>query len=194
VPVELTSFTAQLNDYQVLLQWQTSTETNNQGFEIQRKIIQEGSEGEWVIIGFKEGVGTTTEPQQYSYYDDVGVIQATSFSYRLKQIDLDGSYEFSEEVLIENSTNLPKEFNLSQNYPNPFNPVTTIQFNLPQKSSVELKIFDVLGNEVATIVNEEKPAGTHSIEFNASELTSGVYLYTIKAGSFVETKKMILMK
>ena len=200
IPVELTSFTANLLEDQVVLNWQTATETNNLGFEIQRKIIQEGSEGEWIIIGFKEGAGTTTEPQQYLYYDDVGGIQAPSFSYRLKQIDLDGSYEFSDEVFVENFST-PDEYYLSQNYPNPFNPSTKIEFKLPQKSFISLKVFDILGNEVATLVNAEKPAGAHSIDFNASELTSGIYLFTLKAlptgrqaGSFVETRKMILMK
>jgi hypothetical protein len=194
IPVELISFTASLIEPNVVLNWQTATETNNLGFEIQRKIIQEEATGEWIIIGFKEGVGTTSKTQQYSYYDVVGGIQAASFSYRLKQIDYDGSYKFSEEVLVENSTKLPKEFNLSQNYPNPFNPSTKIEFKLPHKSFVTLKVFDVLGNEIATLVNEEKPSGSYEVEFDASKLPSGIYFYRIQAGSFVETKKMLLLR
>jgi len=200
IPVELTSFTAKLNDDQVVLNWQTATETNNLGFEIHRKIIRGENESEWVTIGYREGAGTTTEPQEYSYYDIVKEINASSFMYRLKQVDLDGSYEYSDEVFVENFST-PDEYYLSQNYPNPFNPSTKIEFKLPQKSFISLKVFDILGNEVATLVNAEKPAGAHSIDFNASELTSGIYLFTLKAlptgrqaGSFVETRKMILMK
>ncbi len=152
------------------------------------------TESEWTIVGFTEGNGTTTEPQSYSFYDDVSSLSASSFTYRLKQVDYDGSYEYSEEIVIENLSTLPKEFALSQNYPNPFNPATNIEFKLPVKSFVLLVVYDVLGNIVATLVNEEKPAGTHATDFNASKLTSGIYIYTIKAGSFVDTKKMVLMK
>jgi hypothetical protein len=194
IPVELTSFTASLIEPNVVLNWQTATETNNLGFEIQRKIIQKKAAGEWINIGYKEGSGTTTEPQQYSYYDDVGGIQAASFSYRLKQIDLDGSYEFSEEVTVENSTKLPKEFNLSQNYPNPFNPATNIEFELPVKSFVSLVVYDVIGNEVATLVKEEKSAGFYEVNFNANNLVSGVYFYRLQANRFTEIKKMILLQ
>jgi hypothetical protein len=193
IPVELTSFIAQLNDYQVLLKWQTSTETNNQGFEIQRRLTQNYSVSEWTTIGFKEGHGTTTEPQYYSFNDDISYLNALSFSYRLKQIDYDGSFEYSEEVTVENST-LPDKYSLSQNYPNPFNPSTTIEFTLPQKEFVTLKVYDVLGNEVITLINEELNAGLHYFEFDASSLTSGVYIYKINAGSFNQTRKMTLMK
>jgi hypothetical protein len=193
VPVELTSFTAQLSDYQVLLQWQTSTETNNQGFEIQRKIIQYDNKGEWELLGFTVGKGTTTEPQFYSFNDDVSSLNATSFVYRLKQVDYDGSFEYSNEVTVENST-FPERYSLSQNFPNPFNPSTTIEFTLPKKEFVTITIYDVLGNEVTTLVNEEFNAGSYKIEFNASTLTSGVYIYKITSGSFTQTRKMTLMK
>ena len=113
-------------------------------------------------------------------------------AYRLKQIDFDGSYEYSEEVLVE--TLAPVNFVLEQNYPNPFNPATTIKFGVPVKSSVVLKIFNSLGEEVVQLVNEEKPAGTYSIKFDAAEFPSGVYFYQLRAGSFIETKKMILLK
>ncbi|MFB3056292.1 MAG: T9SS type A sorting domain-containing protein, partial [Ignavibacteriaceae bacterium] len=193
IPVELTSFTAQLINNQVVLNWQTATETNNMGFEIQRKLIQEDLTGEWIYIGYKEGAGTITEPQEYSYYDNIKNIEATSFVYRLKQVDYDGSYEFSNEITVENST-LPDEFSLSQNYPNPFNPTTSIEFKLPVKSFVSLVVYDVLGNEVATLVNEEKPAGFYEVNFNANYLVSGVYIYRLQANSFIETKKMILLR
>jgi len=193
VPVELTSFTAKLNVDQVVLNWQTATETNNLGFEIHRKIISGDNQGEWVTIGYKEGAGTTTEPQEYSYYDNIKNIEAASFVYRLKQVDYDGSYEYSDEVMIENSS-LPDKFSLSQNYPNPFNPATTISYGIPVKSNVVLKVLDITGSEVATLINEEKQPGSYKVEWNASALPSGIYFYKLQAGSFVETKKMILMK
>jgi hypothetical protein len=193
IPVELISFAAELDNYHVILQWQTATETNNRGFEIERKIICEEAEGEWITIGFKEGTGTTTEPQFYSFSDDVSELNATSLAYRLKQVDYDGSFEYSKEVTVENST-VPDKYSLSQNYPNPFNPTTTIEFILPKKEYVTLKIYDVLGNEVITLINEEVDAGFHKVEFNSSNLTSGVYIYKLIAGSFTQTRKMTLMK
>jgi hypothetical protein len=114
--------------------------------------------------------------------------------YRLKQVDYDGSYEFSEEITVENSILLPIEFKLAQNYPNPFNPSTNIEFQLPENSFVSLKVYDVLGNEIITLVNEERTAGSYEVEFNAGDFVSGTYFYTLIAEEFVETKKMILMK
>jgi hypothetical protein len=193
VPVELTSFTAQLNDYQVLLHWQTSTETNNHGFEIQRRLTQSNSVSEWTTIGFKEGHGTTTEPQYYSFIDDISGMSALSWTYRLKQIDYNGSFEYSKEVTVENCT-VPDKYSLTQNYPNPFNPSTTIEFDIPEKGLVNLTIYDLLGNEVKTLVNKEMNAGSHKVVFNAIGLTSGVYIYKVIANTFTQTKKMILMK
>ncbi len=114
------------------------------------------------------------------------------YTYRLKQIDFDGSFQYSSEVEVEVSA--PLEFSLEQNYPNPFNPSTTIRYSIPISEFVTLKIYDVLGNEVATLVNEVKPAGSDEIEFDASHLSSGIYIYKLQWGIFVETKKMILMK
>ena len=194
VPVEFTSFTAKLNDDQVVLNWQTATETNNLGFEVHRKIINEENELEWIAIGYKEGAGTTTEPQEYSYYDDIENLSATSFVYRLKQVDYDGSYEFSEEISVENSTMPPLGFNLSQNYPNPFNPTTSIQYAVSSRQFVSLKVCDILGNEIATLVNEERVPGTYEVEWNATDVPSGIYFYQLKTGSFIQTKKMLLLK
>ena len=193
IPVELTSFAAELDGSQVELQWQTSTETNNQGFEIQRKLVQSNSVSEWTTVGFKEGHGTTTEPKYYSFNDDVGSLHALSFTYRLKQVDYDGSFEYSKEVTVENST-LPDKYSISQNYPNPFNPGTAIEFTIPQKEFVTITIFDVLGNEVTTLISEELNAGLHNFEFDASSLTSGVYIYKINAGVFTQSRKMILLR
>jgi hypothetical protein len=193
VPVELSSFTASLNNYTVLLNWTTETELNNLGFEIERKILKEKSHGDWITIGFIEGQGTTTEPQFYSFSDDIGSLSASSLIYRLKQVDYNGSFEYSEEVTVENST-LPDKYALSQNYPNPFNPSTKISWQSPVGSWQTLTIYDLLGNKVETLIDEYKSAGKYEVEWDASEFTSGVYIYKIIAGSFTQTRKMILMK
>jgi hypothetical protein len=193
LPVELTSFTASVQAGVVSLSWTTATELNNLGFEVERKIVNEENEGDWLTIGFTEGNGSTTEPKAYSYTDQVGNIEATAFKYRLKQIDFDGSFEYSDEVEVINST-LPDVYSLSQNYPNPFNPSTLIVFTIPQKEFVSLKVYDILGNEVATLVNEEKAPGSYEVSFNAAEFGSGVYIYSLRAGSFMQSKKMIFMK
>ena len=149
-------------------------------------------------IGFVNGNGTTTELKNYTFID--GSVNPGSYQYRLKQIDFDGSYEFSN--IVEATIYAPTEFSLEQNYPNPFNPVTSIQYVVGSQSYVTLKVYDILGNENATLVNEEKPAGTYEIEFDGASLPSGIYFYQLRAvdpstGSrqgFVETKKMVLMK
>jgi parallel beta-helix repeat protein len=192
IPVELVSFTATTQAGTVILYWSTATEANNHGFEIERKIIEIESEGEWTTIGFREGYGTTTEPKEYSYVDDIRDINVKSISYRLKQIDYDGSYKYSEEVFVDNPA--PIDYSLQQNYPNPFNPNTKIKYSIPQTSKVVIIVFAVLGNEIETLVNEEKSAGTYEITWFAEGLPSGIYFYRIQAGSFVETKKMVLIK
>ena len=184
-PVELTSFSANAVEENIELAWTTSTETNNSGFEIQRS-----KDGEFETIGFVEGHGTTTESQAYNFTDKDLV--SGKYKYRLKQIDFDGTFEYSNVIEVEVAS--PSTFSLEQNYPNPFNPSTKIKYSVTQSSNVVLKIYDVLGNEVATLVNEEKPAGSYEVEFNPSSLTSGVYFYKLQAGSFVDTKKMILQK
>jgi Secretion system C-terminal sorting domain len=187
VPVELVSFQATTNGPEVNLKWATATEMNNQGFEVHRKA---DNKNEWEIISFVPGHGTTTETQQYSFtnYD----VKPGNYKYKLKQIDYDGSFEYSQEIEAEVSA--PLVFSLEQNYPNPFNPSTKISWQLPVGSQATLKVYDVLGNEIATLVNEVKAAGKYEIEFNASELPSRVYFYKLQAGSFVETKKMILLR
>ena len=192
VPVELTSFTATSESGKVTLNWTTATETNNLGFEIERKTNRSNSEGEWVRIGFVEGSGTTTEINNYNYIDNVSNLNANSLLYRLKQIDYDGSYEYSDEVFVNDIA--PATYQLLQNYPNPFNPTTIISYGIPVKSNVVLKVFDLIGNEVATLVNEYKPAGTYEVEWNASGLPSGVYFYQLQTEGYIETKKMLLLK
>jgi hypothetical protein len=190
VPVELTSFTASVNENDVTLSWSTATEVNNQGFEVQRSV-----NGEFNAIGFIDGHGTTTEVQHYTYLDKK--VDAGSYSYRLKQVDINGTFEYSNVVEVEIVA--PAEFALNQNYPNPFNPSTKINFSLAIDSKVSLKVFNVLGQEVATLINNTLVSGSHQVDFNASALNSGVYLYKIEATgidgtNFVDVKKMILTK
>ncbi|MFC2119662.1 T9SS type A sorting domain-containing protein [Bacteroidota bacterium] len=190
VPVELTSFAASVNDGNVTLNWSTSTETNNQGFEVQRS-----TDNEFTTIGFVDGSGTTTENHTYSYVD--ASLEAGTYTYRLKQIDYDGTSEYSESVEVE--VIAPDVFALEQNYPNPFNPSTMIKFSLAADSKVSLTVFDVLGQEVANLLSGDLAAGSHEVNFNASNVNSGVYFYRIDATAvdgtnFTSVKKMILTK
>lgn len=186
IPVELTSFTFEVNDNSVVLNWTTATETNNQGFEIERRTLN----SDWKKIGFVNGAGTTTEPHTYQFTELN--LTPDNYLFRLKQIDFDGSFNYSK--VIEANVNRSLSFSLTQNFPNPFNPITKIDYEVPQECLHSLKVFDVLGNVVANLISEYRSAGSYSIEFNASELSSGIYYYQLKAGDFVETKKMILMK
>ena len=181
VPVELTSFTAQAQDAKVILHWVTAAEINNKGFEIYRN----GNK-----IAFVDGKGTTTEKQDYSFIDEN--LKSGIYNYRLNQLDFDGTQEVIGELTVY--LTLPEKFSLGQNYPNPFNPSTTISFSILNSEFITLKVFDVLGNEVATLINEEKSAGSYQVEFDASALTSGIYFYKLQAGNFIETKKMILLR
>lgn len=185
IPVELVSFSSSVVGNEVQLNWITATETNNMGFDIERKISNS-----WEKIGFVNGYGTTTEMKSYSFSDKS--LNAGTYYYRLKQIDFNGAFEYSNVIEVDVSS--PQQFELSQNYPNPFNPSTTISFSLPQSSSVTLKVYDVIGNEVAILVDEVKSAGQYNISFNASNLSSGVYFYSINAGNFSEVRKMTLIK
>jgi hypothetical protein len=191
VPVELASFTAEVKNNSVSLNWMTATETNNFGFDIERRNpVKNNRQSNWERIGFVEGNGTTTEESNYTYIDKE--INPGSYEYRLKQIDYDGSFEYSEVVNVEISS--PKEFSLSQNYPNPFNPATTIKFSIPAAGKVTLNVFNVLGEKVVSLVDEVKDSGSYEINFDASKLPSGTYLYQLRSGNFIETKKMVLLK
>ncbi|MEP0862567.1 MAG: immune inhibitor A [Ignavibacterium sp.] len=194
VPVELSSFNALVSDNKVHLSWTTSSELNNKGFEVQRKTPDKNSD--WKEIGFVKGAGTTTELINYSFIDEAPL--RGTILYRLKQIDYDGSFKIYPSVMIE--FNLPEKFVLNQNYPNPFNPSTKISWQSPVSGQTTLKVYDILGREVATLVNEYKEAGIYEVEFNVgqtfslSSLSSGVYFYKLTVGGFTEVKKMILSK
>ena len=185
LPVELTTFSANNLGDKVELNWNTATEVNNYGFNVERKT----ENGEWTNIGFVKGSGNSNSPKNYSFID--GNPLSGKVEYRLKQIDNDGSFKYSSIVTVNS---LPIQFNLAQNYPNPFNPTTTIQYAIPKAEHVTLKVYDELGNEVTTLVNENKVAGQYKVSFNGSNLASGIYYYRIAAGDFTEVKKLMLLK
>jgi photosystem II stability/assembly factor-like uncharacterized protein len=195
LPVELVSFTASIDKRDVHLSWTTAGEINNSGFDVERSIINGEMPNEWNKIGFVEGSGTTNESKNYSF-TDMG-LNTGKYNYRLKQIDYNGNFEYfnlSDEVII----GVPGKYYLSQNYPNPFNPVTKINFDLPFDSNVRMKIFDITGREVATLVNNAYEAGYYTVTFDATNISSGIYFYRViaegGAQQYVMTKKMAVVK
>lgn len=188
IPVELISFTAEPKENTVTLSWETATELNNMGFDIERS--EDGTS--FIKIADVNGKGTTTEKQKYTFTDNQVNGEGELF-YRLKQIDYDGTFAYSETISVEYSA-VPLEFSLSQNYPNPFNPSTTIKFAIPKQVSVSLKIYDALGSEVETIVNQKMDAGYYNYEWVGTKYASGVYFYSLTAGDFVSTKKLMILK
>jgi serine protease AprX len=190
VPVELVSFSAEHKGEKVVLQWITATEKNNLGFEIERSA---SGINEWIKIGFVSGVGTSTENNIYMFYDNSPL--NISAAYRLKQIDYDGTISYSN--IVNTEPLIISNFHLSQNYPNPFNPSTKIRFTIPESSSgvvVRLKVYDLLGKEMATLINEARESGEYEVEFEGSSISGGVYIYTLTAGSYSASRKLILLK
>jgi hypothetical protein len=186
VPVELTNFSASVSGNNVVLQWITATELNNYGFEVERRNVNSNYE----TIGYVAGSGTTTEPRSYIYTD--AKVPDDKYVYRLKQIDFNGGFNFSFE--IEAEVNAPAEYALEQNYPNPFNPSTTINYSIAEAGLVKISVYNLLGQEVALIINEFKEAGLHTVTFNAATLPSGAYFYRIETPQFKQIKKMLLAK
>ena len=195
LPVELNTFTLTLNSCDVILNWSTNGEINNRGFEVERSTMN----GQWSKIGFVAGHGTVNIPQEYSYTDHN--LKSGKYSYRLKQFDFNGNFEYytlTDEVII----GVPVKFELSQNYPNPFNPSTKIAYAIPFDAKVSLKVFDISGKELATMINMVQTAGYYTVELNPSSissgLTSGTYFYKINAEAgeknYTAVKKMILLK
>lgn len=190
LPVQLSEFTLTNIGDRIILKWKTETEINNFGFEVERERVQEKIEnGEWQKIGFINGNGNSNTPKSYSFTDYN--VKAGQYFYRLKQIDNDGQYEYTDIIGVHI---IPASFKLEQNYPNPFNPVTIISYELPIECSVKIKIFDSLGREIAKIVDEEKEAGRYEVEFDASKFASEVFYCSMEAENYNETKKMILLK
>ncbi|MBK7630353.1 MAG: T9SS type A sorting domain-containing protein [Ignavibacteriales bacterium] len=186
LPVELTSFTAVSQNQQVTLNWSTATEINNNGFEIQRS----SANSEFVTVGFVKGAGTTTEQKEYSFTDKN--LQNGIYSYRLKQIDYNGAYEYSEAIEVD--VRSLDTYTLEQNYPNPFNPTTKIGYVLSAKTNVKVVVMNAIGEQIAVLVNQTQEQGYHQLTFNATNLPSGIYFYSLQTENFSETKKMLLMK
>jgi len=189
VPVELNAFTASVVNSGVQLLWSTASELNNRGFEVERSVNDQNN---FVTIGFVDGKGNSTEINYYSFNDNPQLSGVNQIYYRLKQVDLDGTFSYSDVVSV--SYDVPAEFVLNQNYPNPFNPSTTISYFVPKESFVSIKIYDFLGREVTTLVSEMKSIGSYELRFDASNIPSGTYFYTMTADGYASTKKMILIK
>jgi hypothetical protein len=193
LPVELTSFSARYIEGSFTLTWKTSTESNNYGFEIERRTIltEEVSAIQWRTLAFIPGHGTSNAPNSYSYLDN-NVVPGR-YAYRLRQIDNGGGYSYSEEVEID-ATDIPGEMALEQNYPNPFNPTTVVSYQVSVLSQVDLRVFDMLGREVAVLATTIQNPGLYRITFDGSKLSSGIYLYRLTAGTFTAVKGMLLLK
>ncbi len=203
VPVELVSFTGFILDNQVFLNWSTATEVNNYGFEIHRTVVDghaHPTTREWETLGFVQGHGNSYSPKYYEFVDENRI--ADSAEYRLKQIDTDGAFEYYRETVkvagysttdVEDEK-LPKVFSVMQNYPNPFNPSTSINYELPSAGRVELIVFNVLGQKVVELINKHQVAGKYTVNFEAKNLPSGIYFYSIKTDENLAIKKMTLLK
>ncbi len=194
LPVLLSSFTFSVTKNNAVLSWITEAELNNSGFDIERRTTQSGT-ADWRKLAFVPGQGTSNTPKSYLFEDKK--LQTGSYKYRLKQIDYNGNYEYFElesDVVIAR----PSTFSLSQNYPNPSNPKSKIDYEIPVDGKVTIRLYDILGKEAVSIVNESKLAGYYSAEFDGTNLASGVYFYRImvEGGSqkFSKTLKMILVK
>ncbi|HLP82288.1 MAG TPA: T9SS type A sorting domain-containing protein [Nitrosomonas sp.] len=193
LPVELISLTGSVEHSHVILVWKTVTEINNFGFEVERKgsLLGQTNNAPWVKVGFVNGNGTTNASKSYSFIDN----QASGrVFYRLKQIDRNGKFSYSPMVEVV-AGNIPNELSLVQNYPNPFNPSTTLSFSVPYNGRAILKIFNTLGQEVATLFNGEAQAGIfNQVQFNASGFASGLYFSRLEFDGKIQLKKMTLMK
>jgi hypothetical protein len=200
MPVELSSFTSNINGRNISLVWETKTEKNSNKFEIERSVLDANSTLAWASIGNVKASDLSNSPKQYSFADKN--LQAGKYQYRLKMIDNDGSFQYSK--IVETAVTLPKDFDLSQNYPNPFNPSTKINYNLPSDSKVTLEVYSIIGVRMAVLVDENQSAGFYSVNFASSSLnknvSSGVYFYRINAidkttgKQFSSIRKMILLK
>ncbi len=190
-PVKLASFTSSVVSRNVKLNWITEMEENNSGFEVQKAEYRSNETEIWNKIGFVKGKGNSNEPVSYSFEENN--LQTGKYKYRLKQIDYNGNFEYFE---LNNTVEIgvPAKFDLSQNYPNPFNPVTKINFDIPESGLVKIKVYDLLGKEVATIINEIKDAGYYTISFDASKLSSGLYFYRLSSKGFSSVLKMVVLK
>jgi hypothetical protein len=186
LPIELTGFKANVNRNIVSLLWNTATEVANFGFDIERCCSGSG----WIKIAFVHGSGNSNSYKSYSYYDRP--VGATKFQYRLKQIDNNGKYSYSSVITAD--IGIPASYELKQNFPNPFNPSTKIVYNVPMDGKVSLIVYDVMGREVVTLVNENKYSGRYEVEFIGNGLATGVYFCKMISKNFISSIKMLLIK
>jgi len=185
LPVELTTFNGYANKNKITLDWITATEIDNYGFEIQKKVNDS-----WTKVGFVDGHGTSNVKNEYHFnYNDP---KFGTEEFRLKQIDRDGKFEYSKEIELQTSS--PVENIVAQNYPNPFNPQTTIAFTIPYPAFVTIKVFNALGEQVATLESERLAAGMYTTEWNASRFASGLYFYRVQADGLIQTRKIVLLR
>jgi hypothetical protein len=197
LPVQMLYFNSLLKARVIKLSWATAWEINNRGFDVERRTVNPAGAEQWSPIGFVEGKGTTNSQQNYSYEDSH--LNTGIYQYRLKQIDYNGHFEYFE---LQNSVavGVPKSYSISQNYPNPSNPVSKLDYSIPQKSFVSIKVYDLLGREVLTLADGYQDAGYHTAEFDGSKLASGVYIYRFSAAefpgqvSYTQTMKLVLVK
>ena len=185
-PVELYGFTSNVDKNIVALYWNTSAEINNYGFDIERESFNDP----WTKVAIVKGNGTTNEISNYSFTEK---LTTGKYHYRLKQIDYNGNYEYFD-LANEVQVGLPQEFELSQNFPNPFNPLTKICYTIPNNEHITLKVYDITGRSVKTLVNGSQSAGYYEINFDASDLPGGVYFYSLLSEGFTNTRRMVLVK
>ncbi len=191
LPVELVALTAQRDGEAVVLAWQTASETNNAGFEVQRRAVAESREAAWEALAFVEGAGTTTAPRAYTY--QVEGLLPGRYAFRLKQIDFDGTFHYSPEVEVE--IEVPRALSLLPNYPNPFNPATTITFTVPDAGRAVLRVYNALGQEVAVLYDGVAEAGKeHAVVFEAGTLATGTYVYVLEHGGRRLSSTLLLVK
>jgi len=191
LPVELSSFSSSVSSLGVNLQWQTATELNSYGFDVERAEVKGSAAPQFSKIGFVKGSGNSSSTKTYSFTDNTALYG--NFQYRLKQVDNSGAFKYSQVIEV-NNTNKPLSFAVNQNYPNPFNPTTVINYTLPEASMVTLTIYNVLGEKVTTLVNQRQEKGIYNVSFNGMNLPSGIYIYQLSAGKNVISQKMMLLK
>ena len=191
LPVNLLSFVSSVNKNKVCLGFSTSSEMNNFGFDVERQQSPDVKIQGWEKAGFVKGNGTVNTLSTYNFEDKN--LQTGNYRYRLKQIDYNGNYEYH---YLNNDVEIfaPKKFSVSQNYPNPFNPVTKIGYEIPVNSLVKIILYDVLGRELKTLVNEYIKPGTYEVMFDGTDYPSGIYFYRLSTGGFSETKRMLIVK
>jgi hypothetical protein len=193
LPVELVSFEATAGEGNVLLSWTTASETDNDHFNLYRRVI---GNDEFQHLTQVNGSGTITTPTDYTYTDNA-VVSGVTYEYQLADVDINGLENVHETIVNATpfgTSEVPTDYALHQNWPNPFNSTTMFRFDIKEAGQVTLRIFDLMGREVATLVNDERSAGFHTISWDASDIATGIYFYRLEANGFTDVKKMLFLK